>query len=286
MYSAPAAANHFMTRKTMISITAQTASELFTTYQDVSTPEARGRMHPCLAPRMTKQGLKKIFHQDITINLRKVTRNVVMDVTLPNDDWLDGQRMTAKISDMNLYRQLESLVKSSKAKRAWQAALRLIELDLDTPLPLGYMERFKGPFIRKTAYFTKTLEDGQSVKVWFWDATRTEAERQQMLVSVASYCRRMHDHGITHNDLHLSNFMVSRSDEGLQLSCIDLNRCRYQRRLAPWQRCLDLSRLHWKEYLPQFLTVYCGSDLSLQSWWWVARWARTIRKKRRQLKKR
>jgi len=274
-----------MKNKNIISIESQASLQLFETYKDIATAEFRGRMHPLLATKMKKQGFKALFHQDITINLRKTKRNVVMDISLPEDDQLAGQHMTVKHNEMNLFRQLESLVKTTKAKRAWQAALKLIDLGLHTPLPLGYLERFKGPLIHKTAYFTKTIEQGQSVKTWFWDEQRNEAEQQQMIAAVAAYSRRMHDNGITHNDLHLSNFMVSPTDEGLQLSCIDLNRCRYHRRLTLWQRCLDLSRFSWRGYLPQFLDAYCGSDFSLDGWWWVARWSRKLRKKRRQLKR-
>lgn len=270
----------------MISIESQRSSKIFDTYTVVRTSEARGKVHPCLARLLNKQGLKNLYHQDITIRLRKTKRNVVLDVSLPEENRPSKNSITIKVNDMNPFRQLESLVKTTKAKRAWQAALKLIELGLDTPLPLGYIERLSGPLIHKTAYFTNTIEKGQTVKTWFWDEQRTEAERQQLIEAVAAYCRRMHDHGIMHNDLHLSNFVISSSDDALHLSCIDLNRCRYKRHLALWQRSLDLGRLRLKRYLPQFLTLYCGSEFSLDGWWWVARWSRAFRKKRRRLKNR
>ena len=86
---------------------------------------------------------------------------------------------------------------------------------------------------------------------------------------VAVYTRRMHDSGLWHRDLFLANFLMTGKTGKRRLYLIDLNRTRRLPYLPVWLRALDIARMEWRTWQPQFLSLYCEGRFAAHRLLWI-----------------
>ena len=183
----------------------------------------------------------------------------------------------------NLLQLFSSLFQKSKAQRSFIAAAELIKARLDTPLPLAYMEKRTGGFVLVSYYITEAVDDFMKVRTYL--KTWPDAgEIHDMVRAVAEFSRRMHDAGMMHRDLNLTNFLLCGKDDTRRLTLVDLNRLRTRRRLSSFSRVLDIGRLYWDNYRPEFFRIYSGTDKNIQRWEWFFNFYYVWRRKRRAVK--
>lgn len=127
-----------------------------------------------------------------------------------------------------------SLGRRSKARRAFEFALRLPYLGIDTPTPVGYIEGRCGGIFGLS--FFVCLHDGRPS---LWDLYREDLpERDALVEGFAQWLVHAHVRGFLHGDLNLSNILYDRDDEGrLRFAVIDTNRSRFARHPGR-RRCL------------------------------------------------
>lgn len=184
----------------------------------------------------------------------------------------------------NAFLLLTSLFRGSKARRAFDAARHLIRSGLDTPVPLGFLERRTHGLITECFYITEAIENCVSVKKILKTDSENSAVMEELLHAVALYAQRMHGSGMIHCDLNLANFLFRRQSGFSRMVLIDLNRFRLRKTLSSFARILDISRMYWKTYRTRFFTIYCNGDPMLTRWEWFFNQYRVWRVHRRSFK--
>jgi len=125
----------------------------------------------------------------------------------------------------NIFQRIGSLVRPSKAKRAYEIALRLLQLDIDTPSPIAYIEAsvcgfFKqGYFISTEKKYTPCIEMLEE-----FGAHIPEGLPQ----AVAEFIVSLHKKGFMHGDINLANILYKQKENGtFDFTVIDTNRSQF-----------------------------------------------------------
>jgi hypothetical protein len=164
-----------------------------------------------------------------------------------------------------------SPLKRSKAVKAYGVACHLLTHHLGTPLPLGVLEERHWGFIHYNAYITEAITDYITLREYCHTLPDGHQGVTDVLPLVAEYTRRMHDSGLWHRDLFLSNFLLAGPPDDRQLYLIDLNRSYRMPYMPLVLRALDIARMEWREWQPQFVALYCAERFPLAPTLWIAR---------------
>lgn len=191
--------------------------------------------------------------------------------------------------------------RGSKASRSFCAARFLGKHGVDTPKPLGYLERWDGGRLVESYYLSIFVEGLVSFKS---ELSRMFREGEpcdrvvELLNTVGSAMKRMHDAGFYHRDLGNQNIELERGgeDEWAGVHFIDLNRGRIRDELTLKERTLDFARLrmpsgflsilvriYWKDKAPaEFRKAMRKARGRFDFWVKSRRWRHPIKSRRRE----
>ncbi len=134
---------------------------------------------------------------------------------------------------------------SSKAKRSLNLAIALLDIGLKTPEPIAVVEK-RGRFNKLLfSYYISEFVDYDFNLIDI--AKDYDHPKRSLLVSLlpklGKEIRKMHEHGIIHNDLHAGNILVKYENDEPEFYYIDLNRGRVKNSLSIKEKVKDLARL-------------------------------------------
>ncbi len=161
------------------------------------------------------KGIKKEFlSSGKTI---KDKRNVIKVI-----DALDQKLVVKSFKIPNfINRFVYRFFRDSKAKRSYQNAKRLIELGINTPKPIGYIEFFT-PFLEKSFYVCQYFEYDFEIR----DVLRDDdfKDRDKILRGFVKFSYKLHQNGVYHIDYSPGNVLIKRVGDDYIYSLVDLNR--------------------------------------------------------------
>lgn len=128
------------------------------------------------------------------------------------------QRLINRILNLLFFRQ-------SKAKRAYENALKLEELKIITPLPVGYVDVYSG-ILLKHSYFVSLYVRCKSVKNFL---SAPSSDKTIRVKDFARFSYDLHKKGIFHDDYSLQNVLYFPTPEGYGFCLIDINRMRFRK---------------------------------------------------------
>ena len=141
-----------------------------------------------------------------------------------------------------LNRIVYGTLRRSKAERAYLHAFRLRKLGIDTPEAIAFVETRRHGVLHDS-YFVSRCSDLRPVR----PVTEQFAQTRQgadILDALAFFLLRMHNSGILHNDLNISNILYGDDTGGqYRFQVIDTNRMTFNRTLSMRQRLDNLRRL-------------------------------------------
>lgn len=144
----------------------------------------------------------------------------------------------------SLFHSLRITLKRSRARKSWLNAHHLIMLDVDTPKPLAYIVKFKGPIIWESYIFTEYIEGRK-----FAEILTNKHISEEMLANfknaISSVLKKLHDYRITHGDVKASNVIVA--DDKIYLTDLDAMRCHWTGPVFTHRKKGDLERLELDE---------------------------------------
>jgi len=149
----------------------------------------------------------------------------------------------------SLWDFVKYLLRSSRARRAFEASLMLQSRGFDVPAVVGLFERRFGPFHTDNALLVRAVEHSKSL----WQCRRqikgsnTEEalrEKRQLIASFGETVGRMHAEGIFHGDLRLGNVLVQRKEGKWQFFFIDNERTKKFFRLLARLRLKNLVQIN------------------------------------------
>ena len=115
-------------------------------------------------------------------------------------------------------------LRGSKAKKSYLNALKLIDLDVSTPIPLGVIEFFKNGLLSQS-YFLSLYEP--------YDFTIREVfhhkvpNYQEILKEFANFTYHLHQKGVWHIDYSLGNILITKDKDAYKFSLVDINRMKF-----------------------------------------------------------
>lgn len=136
-------------------------------------------------------------------------------------------------------RFIYATLRKSKAQRAYENALKLIDLDVATPLPIAYVDCFEGLFLSQS-YFVSLYVEHKPLEEILLNA---KDEKSDILAAFAQFTRLMHEKGIMHKDFHLNNVLLKTDSNQLEFCIIDINRMTFKK-MNKYQAMRSLKKIH------------------------------------------
>ena len=147
----------------------------------------------------------------------------------------------------------------SKARRAYEYALRLQQLGFETAAPVAYLEisrhglfhtgNFLSEFIAHP--LLSTLQEG-------------DEESRKILEDFAAFIVEMHEKGVFNLDMNPGNVFFYKSGEKYRFALIDINRIRFCRHLTR-NDCVEVFK-HLDNLPPPALSVVLVRYAELRQW--------------------
>lgn len=156
-------------------------------------------------------------------------------------------------------RIIYGVLRKSKGQRSYEYAKRLVSLGIDTPKGVAYIELRKNGLLSES-YFVSLYSDFSSLK----DAAEQfpdNIEGPQLLDEFAAFLVKMHDAGVVHKDLNISNILYTANVNGndgnsatnsatnggrYRFQVIDTNRMKFCRHIGMHKRLHTIRRLSCK----------------------------------------
>jgi len=159
--------------------------------------------------------IKKIFAKDNEIihNARNVLKIIPMQGV---DIVVKAFRIPNAINQFAY-----AYIRRSKAYKSFFNAMKLQELSINTPTPIGFIEFYSMGFLKKSYFLSKhypydiTMADVRDDK---------PKDRVEILQSFAAYTYELHQKGIWHVDYSGGNILITRSENGYEFALVDINR--------------------------------------------------------------
>lgn len=142
--------------------------------------------------------------------------------------------------------------KKSKAERAYLYAGVFRERGFNTPHEIAYIQiNHYGLF--KDSYFVSTFTSDLPLL----PILKQRPIKTQLVNELASFLVRLHQKGIMHGDLNLTNILYQQEFESYKFSLIDINRSRFLESPSAKECIEDLKRLtHDRELLQSIVSQY------------------------------
>lgn len=123
-------------------------------------------------------------------------------------------------------RIIYSFFRKSKAKRAYEYALRLADAGFATPEPVACIECFENSLLNKSFFISIHI---QNVKV-FRDYQNLELtpEIANILQHLAEHTAALHEKNIVHLDFSPGNILIEKKDNKYHFSLVDINRMKFK----------------------------------------------------------
>lgn len=229
----------------------------------IPTAFRRGCLHGLGHPQLVGflQDLPRIadlpVEPDVTVYLQRP--NLVREVVLPGDMATPWSHLVVKqFGWRGKQHYFFSPLKRSRAMKAYRTACHLIAHRLATPLPLGVFEERRWGFVQYNVYATEAITDYLTLRQYRQTLPDGPDGMAEVLQLTADYIRRMHDSGLWHRDTVLSNFLLAGPPGNRCLYLVDLNRAFRLPLVFTLMRAVDIARMDWQEWHPQFVACYCA----------------------------
>lgn len=138
----------------------------------------------------------------------------------------DGRKVAVKKfrKPRPLNRVIYTFIRGSKAERAYNNANRLLEMGVQTPRPIGFIDVRENGLL-KTCYLATEYTDYEPIANLI---TGDEKDNEVLFNCFVRFTVMLHEKGIRHDDYHVLNVLYKRRDDGLyDFMLIDINRMRF-----------------------------------------------------------
>lgn len=176
---------------------------------------------------------------------------------------VDGETIVVKrFKRPALHQRIDyTFIRPSKAKRAFDYAMRLLQLDIDTPKPIACIEEYRFGLFRQ-GYFLSTYCGDPDCRI-----LREELEGHEDLIhSLATFVADCHTKGFLHGDTNLSNFLYRKAEGapgGYHITTIDINRSHFVKD-ASKEKCLK--SLFRMTHVRPALQMIVGEYAAIRGW--------------------
>ncbi len=115
-------------------------------------------------------------------------------------------------------------IRDSKAKRSFLNAQKLIELDINTPTPIAYIEFFN-PLLKESFYICEHFDYDFEIRDLLKDSQFED--RDTIFEAFVKFSYDLHQKGVYHIDYSPGNVLIKKVDEKYHFSIVDVNRMKF-----------------------------------------------------------
>jgi len=163
--------------------------------------------------------IKNIF-KDVHVSIHKA-RNELKIVELNGIKYVVKSFKVPHIINRLAY----TFFREGKAKKSYLNAVKLLELGVNTPEPIGVIEFFKDALLSES-YFISVYEPYNfTIREVFHHKVNTYEE---ILKEFATFTYDIHQKNVWHTDYSLGNILITLNDEKLKFSLVDINRMQFK----------------------------------------------------------
>ncbi len=166
------------------------------------------------------RNIKIYFNQETNKTLYN-KRNIVKVVEFERKKYVVKSFKIPHLLNQVVYR----FFRDSKAKRSFINSIKLKQLGVNTPKPIGYVEfstyfRFKESF-----YISEFFDFDFEIRAVFKD--KSFKDRENILKRFIEYTYKLHQKKVHHIDYSPGNILVKRVGDSYEFSIIDVNRMEF-----------------------------------------------------------
>lgn len=158
-------------------------------------------------------------------------RNIVKRFVAP-----DGMPLIVKRYKLPnfIQRFAYTFYRPSKARRAYEYAIRLLNMGIDTPAPIAYIEQ-KRHFMFSYGFFVSKENNSPSCKALLNDEFN---DKQLLATDFMKFVAHLHSLGVMHGDTNLSNFLYEKRGDNYHFAVIDTNRSSFLQPPVSDEKCI------------------------------------------------
>jgi hypothetical protein len=116
--------------------------------------------------------------------------------------------------------------RKSKACRAYEHGLRLLNEGISTPQPVAYAEKKKYGILTY-GYFISEYVDLPTLEATFYDSNADRDQHQRLAQALSEFTLMLHLKGIVPLDYNTSNLLFKKENGQYQFTLIDINRMHF-----------------------------------------------------------
>jgi tRNA A-37 threonylcarbamoyl transferase component Bud32 len=182
-------------------------------------------------------------------------KNIIDNFDSKGEIFAAGSRNTIKLFNLNgnvisiksfknpifINQIIYKYFRKSKAKRSYENAMKLIELDINTPTPIAFFE-FKSLIgLQKSYYVCKHIDNCFT----FYDVLRMQDidKRTKLIEKFSRFTNQLHEKGIEFLDHSPGNTLLVENNNQIDFYLVDLNRMNFRKNLTFNQRIRNMSRI-------------------------------------------
>ena len=117
--------------------------------------------------------------------------------------------------------------RSSKAKKSYLNAIKLRELNINTPEPIGYIEFYRNFLFKESFFISKKFDYGYTIRTPLRD--ENFENRESLIQQFVSFTYNLHKNDVYHKDYSAGNILVNDNNDGTyEFSIVDINRMEFK----------------------------------------------------------
>lgn len=140
---------------------------------------------------------------------------------------------------MFLNRIIYSNIRKSKAERSYNHSLQIIELGLNAPQPVAYVEVKQFGLLTQTFFINHYEPDYKHIREQMFGREISE----DFINALAELISDMHNKGVYHKDLSPGNILFKIENNKFLFKIVDINRMSFNKIFSFNDRCKNFSRL-------------------------------------------
>ena len=118
-----------------------------------------------------------------------------------------------------LNRVIYTFFRKSKARRSYEYATKLLEMGINTPQPIAYIETFSCGLLSHSYYVCSMIDSAQNVRHW-----ETSPDSDKIIEGTARMMALLHRNHVWHRDFTPGNILY---DKNWKFFLIDINRMQF-----------------------------------------------------------
>lgn len=169
-------------------------------------------------------------------------RNVVEKVTIEGKEFVVKRFKRPIFLNRIAYR----FFRKSKARRAYEYAVRLRECDVDTPFPAAYFEFYKNGLFDRGIFISEYVPHKLLYRVY--DQSVSETERRAVLDGFVDFMLTLHGKGIVPMDVNAGNIFYYKDarDGSYKFALTDINRMKFETTAGHHDMIFSFEQCFWE----------------------------------------